>query len=177
MGALALINHAFDDGDKTWERDWLQNRMRYVESAQNMAFDISGALEFSIDFSDTIYYTASAPQVREYKKTTERLKEENSLTVDITANGSAESQTLDSGIFGGDCRDWLQSQKQKQEEVEANTEENSAMTEMLHFQEQRRMRKEQMEAWAEQQEVNKSLLTAAEELREELALLKKQRQQ
>ncbi|KAF9958744.1 hypothetical protein BGZ70_009105, partial [Mortierella alpina] len=145
---IALINHAFDDGDKTWERDWLQNRMRYVESAENLAIDIS----------------ASALQVREYKKKTEKLKEANSPTVDVTVKACAESQTLVSEIFGGNCQDWLQSQQQKREEVDANTGENSAMMKMSLFQDQRRP-KEQKEAWSEQQEVNKALLTAVEELR------------
>ncbi|KAF9091262.1 hypothetical protein BGX23_005359 [Mortierella sp. AD031] len=36
---IALINHAFDDGDKTWELEWLQNRMRYVEGAENLTCD------------------------------------------------------------------------------------------------------------------------------------------
>lgn len=40
----ALVNHAIDDGDGTWEQDWLHNRMRYVESAENLTYNIPGTL-------------------------------------------------------------------------------------------------------------------------------------
>ncbi|KAK3841511.1 MAG: hypothetical protein J3R72DRAFT_445036 [Linnemannia gamsii] len=168
---IALINHAFDDGDRTWERDWLQNRMRYVESAENMANDISGFFCLRTGPDTIYYYTATALQVREYKKTTQK------------AQGgkfpNAEFQTFVSETFGGGGQDWQHSKQREQEEVDANTGENRAMMEMFkHFQEEQRwMRKEQ-------QEVYKALLTAheeqkqaAEELRKEVALLKEQRQQ
>ncbi|KAG0379296.1 hypothetical protein BGX24_000984, partial [Mortierella sp. AD032] len=174
-----LINHAFDDCGRTWELDWLQNRMRYVESAENMSYAIPGFRESRNYFPNTIYYTATAFQVREYKKATQRLKEEKLPTVDVTAN--AKLQAVVSKTFGGDGQDWQQSQQQELEEVDANTEENGAMMEMLkQFQgEQKRMREEQIEARSEQQEIYKALLKAhedqklaADELRKELALLK-----
>ncbi|KAF9083245.1 hypothetical protein BGX29_003272 [Mortierella sp. GBA35] len=37
---IALINNAINDGDQAWQLDWLQNRMRYIESAENMTYDI-----------------------------------------------------------------------------------------------------------------------------------------
>ena len=39
---LALINNAINDGDQTWQLDWLEYRMRYVECAENMTYDIPG---------------------------------------------------------------------------------------------------------------------------------------
>jgi hypothetical protein len=53
---LALINHAIDDGDRTWELDWLQNRMRYIESAENLTYDVPGnrpILRYSLSYLPT----------------------------------------------------------------------------------------------------------------------------
>ncbi|KAF8934276.1 hypothetical protein BGZ47_010432 [Haplosporangium gracile] len=38
---IALINLAFNNGDQTWRLTWLENRMRYVESAENMTYIFS----------------------------------------------------------------------------------------------------------------------------------------
>ncbi|KAG0208467.1 hypothetical protein BGX33_006225 [Mortierella sp. NVP41] len=62
---IALINNAINDGDQAWQLDWLQNRMRYIESAENMTYDIPGFRESRNYFPDTIYYTGSSRQVRE----------------------------------------------------------------------------------------------------------------
>ncbi|KAG0374790.1 hypothetical protein BGX24_009919 [Mortierella sp. AD032] len=60
-----LINNAIDDVDQTWQLDWLEYRMRYVESAENMSYDIPGFREKHNYFPDTIYYTGTPQQVRE----------------------------------------------------------------------------------------------------------------
>lgn len=39
---LALINNAISDGDQSWQLDWMEYRMRYIESAENMTYDIPG---------------------------------------------------------------------------------------------------------------------------------------
>lgn len=41
---LALINNAINDGDQSWQLDWLENRMRYIERAENVIYDIPGKL-------------------------------------------------------------------------------------------------------------------------------------
>ncbi|KAK3844059.1 MAG: hypothetical protein J3R72DRAFT_506436 [Linnemannia gamsii] len=117
-------------------------------------------------FPDTIYYSATTLQVREYKKTTQRLKEEKSPIVDVTADSSSKSQTVVSEAFGRRQDRQQQSQEQEQEKVDANTGENRAVMEMFkQFQEEQRlMRKEQIEAERlEQREVYKTLLMAQEE--------------
>ncbi|KAF9949641.1 hypothetical protein BGZ72_008601 [Mortierella alpina] len=190
---IALINHAFDDGDKTWELDWLQNRMRFVESAENMSYDFSAAMETLEEFfpfipsswasgnshPETIYFTATAFQVREYKKTTQNLKVEGFPKVGVTVDATAKSQRAVSKIYGGHGQNWQQSQQQEQEEVDANAGDNKAskaVTEMFD-----QILKEQIEKLVEQQEAYKALLAAHEEekregdkLRKELALFKGQ---
>ncbi|KAF9981412.1 hypothetical protein BGZ75_007333 [Mortierella antarctica] len=190
---IALINHAFDDGDKTWELDWLQNRMRFVESAENMSYDFSATMENLEDFfpfipsswasgnshPETIYFTATAFQVREYKKTTQNLKVEGFPKVGVTVDATAKSQRAVSKIYGGHGQNWQQSQQQEQEEVDANAGDNKtnmAVTEMFD-----QILKEQIEKLLEQQEAYKALLAAHEEqkregdeLRKELALFKGQ---
>jgi hypothetical protein len=37
-----LINNAINDGSQAWMLDWMNNRMRYIESAENMTYDIPG---------------------------------------------------------------------------------------------------------------------------------------
>ncbi|KAG0195309.1 hypothetical protein BGX33_003704, partial [Mortierella sp. NVP41] len=59
---IALINNAIDDGDQTWQLDWMEYRMRYVESAENMTYDIPGFRDNHNYFPDSIYYTATGQQ-------------------------------------------------------------------------------------------------------------------
>ncbi|KAF8939885.1 hypothetical protein BGZ47_008018 [Haplosporangium gracile] len=74
---IALINNAITDSDQTWRQNWLECRMRYVESAENMSYDIPGFREkHKCFFPDTIYYTGTPQQVREYQKKTRQLLEE-----------------------------------------------------------------------------------------------------
>ncbi|KAF9181396.1 hypothetical protein BGZ50_005524 [Haplosporangium sp. Z 11] len=74
---IALINHAFDDGDKIWRLEWIQHRMRYVESAENLTYDIPGLREkYHEWFPDLIYFSATPQQVRDYEKESRRLIDE-----------------------------------------------------------------------------------------------------
>ncbi|KAH7057836.1 hypothetical protein BKA57DRAFT_531159 [Linnemannia elongata] len=74
---IALINNAIDDGDQTWQLDWLEYRMRYVESAENMSYDIPGFREKHNHYPDTIYYTGTPQQVREYQKKTMQMRDDS----------------------------------------------------------------------------------------------------
>ncbi|KAK3839302.1 MAG: hypothetical protein JOS17DRAFT_179074 [Linnemannia elongata] len=84
---IALINNAISDGDQSWQLDWMEYRMRYIESAENMTYDIPGFRENHNYFPDTIYYTATGQQVRDYAKETQRLIDEagSSSVADATA--------------------------------------------------------------------------------------------
>ncbi|KAG9071748.1 hypothetical protein KI688_005963 [Linnemannia hyalina] len=66
---IALINLAFNDGDQTWRLTWLENRMRYVESAENMTY------------IHPVFYSATPQQVRDYDRETKQLIEDFAPTV------------------------------------------------------------------------------------------------
>ncbi|KAF9140294.1 hypothetical protein BGX30_006738 [Mortierella sp. GBA39] len=95
---IALINNAIDDGDHTWQLDWLEYRMKYVESAENMTYDIPGFREKHNFFPDKIYYTGTPQQVRDYEKKTREIEEQSALDADSLTKqfpGSSFSATSD----------------------------------------------------------------------------------
>ncbi|KAF9186367.1 Mitogen-activated protein kinase [Haplosporangium sp. Z 767] len=63
---IGLINVAFNDGDKTWRLIWLENRLRYIESAENITFHIPGFREAYNWFPNEIYYSAIPNDVHKY---------------------------------------------------------------------------------------------------------------
>ncbi|KAK3848232.1 MAG: hypothetical protein J3R72DRAFT_430160, partial [Linnemannia gamsii] len=73
---IALMNNAINDGDQTWQLEWLEYRMRYVESAENLTYDIPGFREKPNSLPNTIYYTGTPQEVRDYEKKTRQMKEE-----------------------------------------------------------------------------------------------------
>ncbi|KAF9934230.1 hypothetical protein FBU30_002923 [Linnemannia zychae] len=76
---ISLISLAFNDGDETWRLTWIENRLRYVESAENMSYRIPGFRRTHDWFPKEIYYSATPQQVRDYNKVSERLVEQNSI--------------------------------------------------------------------------------------------------
>ncbi|KAF9145560.1 hypothetical protein BGX30_008119 [Mortierella sp. GBA39] len=78
---IALINLAFNDGDQTWRLTWLENRMRYVESAENMTYIHPGFRETQSCFPSTVLYSATPQQVRNYDRETKQLIEDFAPTV------------------------------------------------------------------------------------------------
>ncbi|KAF9182965.1 hypothetical protein BGZ51_004336 [Haplosporangium sp. Z 767] len=64
---IAVINVAFSVGDGTWRLVWLGNRLRYVESAENLTYHIPGFREAHNWFPDVIYYSATPQQVKAYE--------------------------------------------------------------------------------------------------------------
>ncbi|KAG0303889.1 hypothetical protein BGZ98_006173 [Dissophora globulifera] len=65
--AATLINLAFDDGDTTWKLVWLQNRLWFIESAENMSYHIPGLRENCNIFPKEIYYCLPEAKVQEYR--------------------------------------------------------------------------------------------------------------
>ncbi|KAG0088766.1 hypothetical protein BGZ92_005745 [Podila epicladia] len=94
---IALLNIGFSKADCDWHLVWLENRLRYVESAENMSYRIPGFRQTYDWFPREIYYTATVEQVTQYK---ERLSQDEETT------GSYES-TLDntrkSRMFNSDA--------------------------------------------------------------------------
>ncbi|KAF9177339.1 hypothetical protein BGZ50_008862, partial [Haplosporangium sp. Z 11] len=63
-----LINLGFDKADGTWRLIWLENRLRYVERAENMTYHVPGFRQSHKWFPKEIYYTATDDQVKKYSK-------------------------------------------------------------------------------------------------------------
>ncbi|KAG0255757.1 hypothetical protein BG011_004955 [Mortierella polycephala] len=64
---IALINAGFSVGDETRHLVWVENRLRYVASAEEMSFHIPGFRESHDYFPKEIYYSATPQQVKDYK--------------------------------------------------------------------------------------------------------------
>ncbi|KAG0263515.1 hypothetical protein BG011_008687 [Mortierella polycephala] len=64
---IALINMAFTDGGETWYLVWLENRMRVIESVENLTFHIPGFREHYNWFPDEIYYSATAKKIADFE--------------------------------------------------------------------------------------------------------------
>ncbi|KAG0204551.1 hypothetical protein BGX28_003557 [Mortierella sp. GBA30] len=63
-----LINTAFSTGDETWTQVWLENRLSYIESAENMLYHIEGFRRRNGRLPKVVYYTATPQQVTAYKR-------------------------------------------------------------------------------------------------------------
>ncbi|KAF9414892.1 hypothetical protein BGZ94_000245, partial [Podila epigama] len=60
----ALINTAFSTGDETWPQVWLENRLSYIENAENMLCHLEGVRQRNKRLPKLLYFTAT-PQQRE----------------------------------------------------------------------------------------------------------------
>ncbi|KAK3807191.1 MAG: hypothetical protein J3R72DRAFT_499487 [Linnemannia gamsii] len=65
---IALLNVAFNNGDVSWHQVWLRNRMRVIESAENMSHQIPGFRKAHNWFPKEIYYSVTHEQAKAYKK-------------------------------------------------------------------------------------------------------------
>ncbi|KAF9191837.1 hypothetical protein BGZ50_009056 [Haplosporangium sp. Z 11] len=64
---ISLINVAFNVGDENWRMVWLENRLRFVEGAENLTHHIPGFRKTHQDwFPKEIYYSATPQQVNAY---------------------------------------------------------------------------------------------------------------
>ncbi|KAF9103698.1 hypothetical protein BGX27_010471 [Mortierella sp. AM989] len=78
----ALINVAFAKGDDGWRLVWIESRLRFIESAENMSHHIPGFRQAHNWFPKEIYFTATLQQVREYRE--KYYKEKNEADLEIT---------------------------------------------------------------------------------------------
>ncbi|KAF9904362.1 hypothetical protein EC991_002814 [Linnemannia zychae] len=65
---IALLNVAFNNGDLSWQQVWLRNRMRVVENAENMSYEIPGFREAHNWFPKEIYYSVTHEETKACKK-------------------------------------------------------------------------------------------------------------
>ncbi|KAF9353151.1 hypothetical protein BGX34_011781 [Mortierella sp. NVP85] len=64
---ISLISSAFDDASNTWELVWLDNKLRYIERAETITYNIPGYRESSDWFPSEIYYCATFQNRQDYK--------------------------------------------------------------------------------------------------------------
>ncbi|KAF9393374.1 hypothetical protein CPC16_002165 [Podila verticillata] len=91
---IALINGGFDKADSDWHLVWLENRLRYVESAENMSYRIPGFRKTYDWFPREIYYTATEEQVKKYKSRMPKV-EENSGSYESTVDDTRRRRVSD----------------------------------------------------------------------------------
>ncbi|KAF9083328.1 hypothetical protein BGX23_011573 [Mortierella sp. AD031] len=65
---IALINAAFTKGDNGWRLAWIEARLRYIESAENMSYLIPGFRKTHNVFPKQFYFTATKDEVKEYRR-------------------------------------------------------------------------------------------------------------
>ncbi|KAF9097428.1 hypothetical protein BGX23_008850 [Mortierella sp. AD031] len=149
----SLINHSFDDADQTWQQYWLQHRLYYVESFR-------AAHNF---FPETIYYTAAAPQVRIYKKESQRILDESAVIPATQANEVQDRRPdFDDSLGSGTLMEFMMNHQEKQsrrdEEQKSREQERSRRLEeekqrledaQLRRDEEQRRRDEEQEMIAE----------------------------
>ncbi|KAG0198363.1 hypothetical protein BGX28_008197 [Mortierella sp. GBA30] len=93
---IALINDAFSLGDNTWHLSWLENRLEYVESAENMSYHIPGFRQSNDWFPREIYYSATISQVREYQSKYSNDKDGSEASHRLCGQG-VQTQTVNDG--------------------------------------------------------------------------------
>ncbi|KAF9200554.1 hypothetical protein BGZ49_009197 [Haplosporangium sp. Z 27] len=63
---ISLFSMTFIKGDDCWRLTWIECRMRYIESAENMSYHIKGFRETHEYFPKEIYYSAEPLRVDEF---------------------------------------------------------------------------------------------------------------
>lgn len=86
---IALVNVAFTNGDESWRFIWHDNRLRYIEAAENVTLCIPGFRRTHSWFPKQIYYTATQKEVEDYEAknsspvTSQLAREDNSAMEQI----------------------------------------------------------------------------------------------
>ncbi|KAG0371794.1 hypothetical protein BGX24_001164, partial [Mortierella sp. AD032] len=88
---IALINLAFNESDGTWHLTWLENRLRYIESAENMSYQIPGFRETHDWFPREIYYSATPRQVKDYERELQNDESSTATTITTTSTSIASA--------------------------------------------------------------------------------------
>ncbi|KAI9242937.1 MAG: hypothetical protein BYD32DRAFT_1900 [Podila humilis] len=65
---IALINTAFYRGESVWKVVWLESRLRFTESAENMSLFIPGFRRAHHWFLSEVYYTATRRDIKEFEE-------------------------------------------------------------------------------------------------------------
>ncbi|KAF9355011.1 hypothetical protein BGX34_010702 [Mortierella sp. NVP85] len=63
---IALMNSAYEDGDVTWELVWKESRLRCIEGAETLTYNIPGFRQAHDIFPEKIYYFATHQEQKDY---------------------------------------------------------------------------------------------------------------
>ncbi|KAF9355058.1 hypothetical protein BGX26_007021 [Mortierella sp. AD094] len=101
---IALINVAFNDSDITWRLAWLENRMRFLESAENLSYHIPDLRKSCGLFPNEIYYSASEREVEQYEAryhiaSKSSLSLENKFMVETLTDGQNNTQVTQRAVL------------------------------------------------------------------------------
>ncbi|KAF9174530.1 hypothetical protein BGX21_000896 [Mortierella sp. AD011] len=83
---IVLINIAFAKGDDGWRLVWIESRLRYIESAENMSYHIPGFRETHNWFPKEIYFMATLQEVRDYHKKHTKDKNKDKIDLEVTVD-------------------------------------------------------------------------------------------
>ncbi|KAG0301760.1 hypothetical protein BGZ98_008067 [Dissophora globulifera] len=115
---ISLVNVAFDKGGDSWRLVWIESRLRYIESAENMSYHIPGFRQTYNCFPDVIYYTATETQVKEYR-------DKYFKTSPDDVQEEVRPYQTDESIFKGWVRDSSEDGGDKKKEVEEEEDEEN----------------------------------------------------
>ncbi|KAF9120455.1 biogenesis of lysosome- organelles complex 1 subunit 2 [Mortierella sp. 14UC] len=88
---IALINVAFTKGDDAWRLVWIKSRLRYIEAAENLSFQIPGFRQTYDWFPEEIYFTATTKDMEDYlKKHPTSRRKYHSSTVETQPEGDKD---------------------------------------------------------------------------------------
>ncbi|KAI1286536.1 hypothetical protein EDD11_000295, partial [Mortierella claussenii] len=111
---ISLFSMTFIKGDDCWRLTWIDCRLRYIESAENMSYHVQGFRETHDYFPKEIYYTADPLKVTAFHE--RRLQKAHSA---ISANaenakmtGASSAVTIFKSLFvkRDNCKDKLNEQ-------------------------------------------------------------------
>ncbi|KAF9085662.1 hypothetical protein BGX27_003408 [Mortierella sp. AM989] len=102
---IALINKAFATGDEGWRLVWVESRLRYIESAENLSYHIPGFRQTYNWFPKHIYFSSSLQKVQKFREKYQDTKTESDLE-------ALENWTRN----GGKVDDYPEEKEEKSEE-------------------------------------------------------------
>ncbi|KAF9959409.1 hypothetical protein BGZ65_000428 [Modicella reniformis] len=64
---IALMNVAYNDADETWRIIWKESRLRYIESAEEITYNVPGLRESYDLFPKNVYFFANQKEQKVYR--------------------------------------------------------------------------------------------------------------
>ncbi|KAG0007492.1 hypothetical protein BGZ80_004599 [Entomortierella chlamydospora] len=94
---ISLMNTAFDKIEDIWRLAWIQSRLRFIESAENMSYDIPGFRQQNNWFPEEIYFTATEQKVEAYRRRhrTKRTNKDSDKLVEDWERGSESESCVE----------------------------------------------------------------------------------